>query len=730
MFCPGCGNPITSGGRFCAGCGTELTVTLPGAGNGGQGEAGAVARRGRAAESLVGRVIENKYRLEERIGAGGMGAVYRASRLLIGDEVAVKLTHADFVRDAEAERFRREAQAAARLKHPNAVGVYDFGVTPDGTLYLVMELVEGESLRQIIKARGALAPATAGEVVRQVCAALDEAHRRQIVHRDIKPDNIIVHTTPRGVSVKVLDFGVAKLRDLPVTTLTQTGSVVGTPHYMSPEQCLGEELDHRSDIYSAGVVLYEMLCGVVPFNSPISTAVIVQHVNDPPPPLREKNSAVSHALERAVLHALEKRREARPQTAGAFADEVGAALEGREWASEVTWDARPEEATLDARPADDARTADGGEATASSAGLRAARAKEVPTAPRAQGPAQPPAVSGPRPAPTAVMASSPSSGASSIYPGATPARRGAKRTRAVVVALASLAVFAALVWLAVRLSQGERDETAAARKDSSAGVSNSRQAAGEGAATTSAGNANANAAAGQSASAQEAPPGMARVAGGAFMMGRNDGDEYERPAHSVSVRTFFMDKYEVTCEDYARFLQGSNYPRVPAGWGGRSYPAGAARLPVTGVTWDDANAYARWAGKRLPTEDEWEFAARGTDGRRYPWGNEWRAGMANADSDGEANKGLAEVGKYGGASPSGLFDMAGNVWEWTASPFAPYPGGPSLNRIKMPEGAVRVVRGGSWDSSKKFATTTYRGYWSVKDARPTVGFRCAKDAPQ
>jgi len=211
-------------------------------------------------------------------------------------------------------------------------------------------------------------------------------------------------------------------------------------------------------------------------------------------------------------------------------------------------------------------------------------------------------------------------------------------------------------------------------------------------------------------------------------MGSNDGDEYERPAHKVSVAPFFIDKYEVTCEEYARFLQEANYARLPTGWRSKSCPQGSPRLPVTGVTWDDANAYAHWAGKRLPTEEEWEFAARGAEGRRYPWGDEWRAGVANADAEGAANRGVAEVGRYGGATPSGVFDMIGNVWEWTASPFAVYPGGQSG---QPPAGDYRVVRGGAWDSAKRYATATYRGYLP-RDSKDTdkTGFRCAKDAAQ
>jgi serine/threonine-protein kinase len=276
---------------------------------------------------LIGATIDGKYRIEERLAAGGMGTVYRASRLLIGDQVAIKILHPEHFADAQAaERFRREAQAAARLKHPNAVSVYDFGVTNEGLVYLVMELVEGESLRKVIKGQGPLAPSAAADVMRQVCAALDEAHRQSIVHRDIKADNIIIHPTAAGLRVKVLDFGIAKLRDMTATNLTQTGSVMGTPHYMSPEQCVGEELDSRSDIYSLGVVLYEMLAGVVPFNSPTSTAVIIQHVNQAPPPLRAINMSIPEAVERVVVHALQKRREDRPQTAGALAAELDAAV--------------------------------------------------------------------------------------------------------------------------------------------------------------------------------------------------------------------------------------------------------------------------------------------------------------------------------------------------------------------------------------------------------------------
>jgi serine/threonine protein kinase len=263
-----------------------------------------------------------------------MGTVYRAGRLLIGDWVAVKVLNQDQMADPRAiERFRREAQTAARLKHPNVVTFYDFGVSTEGLNYLVMDLAEGENLSSLIERQGTLAETDAAEIINQVCAALDEAHRQGVVHRDIKPENILVQTTSDGLQIKVLDFGVAASRDVAGGRLTRAGAVVGTPDYMSPEHCLGEELDGRSDIYSLGIVLFEMLTGVTPFDSPAPTAVVIKHVNDPPPSPRALNPNISPAVESLVLRALEKRREARPQTAGEMASELIAATAGAELSS-------------------------------------------------------------------------------------------------------------------------------------------------------------------------------------------------------------------------------------------------------------------------------------------------------------------------------------------------------------------------------------------------------------
>lgn len=216
---------------------------------------------------------------------------------------------------------------------------------------------------------------------------------------------------------------------------------------------------------------------------------------------------------------------------------------------------------------------------------------------------------------------------------------------------------------------------------------------------------------------------MSYVAGGEFQMGSATGDEYERPPHQVAVRPFFIDKYEVTCEEYARFVKATSHA-APPGWRNGQFPAGAAQQPVTGVNWDDANAYAKWAGKRLPTEAEWEFAARGTDGRLYPWGKEWKVGMANAS--GGAGGGIADVGTFKGVSPFEAYDMIGNAWEWTGSDLKPYPGGQLASR---PAGELKVIRGGSWLEGQE-VTATFRGYLLARGSKDysATGFRCVQDA--
>jgi eukaryotic-like serine/threonine-protein kinase len=275
------------------------------------------------ADPFVGRVLDGKYQIEAALGEGGMGKVYRARHAMLDRAVAVKVLHEAMRVDGRtAERFRREAQAAARLEHPNAVTIHDFGVTPEGNAYLVMELVKGISLRDMLIRRGRLPLDRAVDVIEQVGAAVDRAHQAGIVHRDLKPDNIMIEERADGAWVaKVLDFGIAKLKDRAEapSNLTATGTVLGTVAYMSPEQCRGTEIDGRSDIYSLGIVLYEMVTGRVPFSSATPSAIVAGHVSDTPPPPSAYQPDLPPAIEQVILAALAKRPEDWPSTAAEFA---------------------------------------------------------------------------------------------------------------------------------------------------------------------------------------------------------------------------------------------------------------------------------------------------------------------------------------------------------------------------------------------------------------------------
>lgn len=220
------------------------------------------------------------------------------------------------------------------------------------------------------------------------------------------------------------------------------------------------------------------------------------------------------------------------------------------------------------------------------------------------------------------------------------------------------------------------------------------------------------------------PPEMVYVAGGEFMMGSNDGDEFSRPAHRVSVKSFFIDKTEVTCTEYKKFVDATGH-QPPLSWRNRNFPPGAGRKPVTGVNWEDANAFASWINKRLPTEEEWEYAARGTDARIYPWGNDWKPEMANADKQ---KNGVQDVGAAGGQSPFGVFDMSGNAWEWTADNAKPYPGGKSFVTNSTD---AKIIRGGFFGSAKEKATTTFRRAWGAHSETDygNTSFRCAHNVP-
>lgn len=260
----------------------------------------------------AGTIIDERYVVIQRIGAGGMDSVYRAEHLTLRHHVAIKLMNRELSRNRHAvERFTREARLSALLNHPHTIRVQDFGATEDGFLFLVMELLHGQPLKQALASRQPLGLARAVRIARSVPASLDEAHAKGLVHRDLKPDNIFLcrhHRLPDYV--KVLDFGIAKALDATDGALqrTRTGMVIGTPKYLSPEQATASHVDPRADLYSLGVVLYEMLTGSVPFNGPTYEAVRVMHLSTPAPPLptRIGSEAIPPALRQLVAALLAK----------------------------------------------------------------------------------------------------------------------------------------------------------------------------------------------------------------------------------------------------------------------------------------------------------------------------------------------------------------------------------------------------------------------------------------
>ena len=280
-------------------------------------------------ESLLGRVLDDRYELMDVVGSGGMGVVYRARQRYLDRDVALKVLRRDLLIQGDSvSRFMIEAKAASALKSPHTVTIHDFGLTDDGLFYFTMELLEGESLSDLLAREGPLPPRQAVNVVTQVCKSLAEAHERKIWHRDLKPENIFITRDQDGQDfVKVLDFGIAKVESSG-ERVTATGVVCGTPQYLSPDQARGQPADHRTDIYSLGIVLYEMLAGSPPFDGETPVEIVMLHINEPPSPLAERDPpvVVSDELEKALRWALQKSPADRPDSVAEFAAALLAAV--------------------------------------------------------------------------------------------------------------------------------------------------------------------------------------------------------------------------------------------------------------------------------------------------------------------------------------------------------------------------------------------------------------------
>jgi eukaryotic-like serine/threonine-protein kinase len=632
-------------------------------------------------ESLIGIVLDGRYRLDGLIGTGGMGDVYRATHVHLDTEFAVKLLKPELVANQTAiKRFRLEAKAAGRIHHPNAIKVTDFGVTPERIVYLVMEIVDGQSVRDLIHHEGAIDHVRTINIVRQVCSAVEAAHRSGVIHRDLKPDNILLEKVTHFERVKVGDFGIAKLKETnPDALLTLAGTLIGTPQYMSPEQCQGRPLDPSSDLYSIGIILYEMLTGVVPFDGDSALQVVVKQLHDPPQPIRELSPNVPASLAQIVMRALEKEPRNRQTSAAEMNEELKKVLE---MAGEVEALSFTDQlATLRMPPPSLRTPVDSGVTT------------DGENKPKSFADDPPP----PYDRETALISPSEAVAFERVTrPNdrvTTPQERSIEdvsptRRRQPFIALATalfVAITAILIYqLLVKDDPPNEDPIP--------------------------------------------PEGMVLIPGGKFILGGNNVDAQKGSAIEREVRPYFLDKFEVTNQDYKKFVDESQH-RAPSHWKSNgSYDPDDAILPVTYVTWQDAKAYASWAKKRLPTEAEWEFAARGgSKGYLYPWGDEWQEGYANVNREG-ARKPSPVHSFEKDISSFGIFDMAGNVSEWVEDFFTRgYRGEPDHN--------LRIIRGGNFLSTREESSNTYRltDHPDEKlpdDVKPLIGFRCAKDIAQ
>jgi serine/threonine protein kinase len=579
---------------------------------------------------MLGQKLNNRYIITGLLGEGAMGEVYLATDEQTGQQVAVKvlarqlITHPDLI-----ERFRREADTLRQLDHPNIVKFVDT-FEHGGQYVIVMEYVPGGSLHQLIK-KGPLPIDHAHRIALELCDALIRSHHLKIIHRDIKPDNVLI--TEDGTP-KLADFGVARLTA--GTRMTQTGTKVGTPYYMAPEAWKGETIDGQADIWSLGVMLFEMLSGNVPFDGDSEFTIMTKVTTTSPPDLKKLRSDVPPGLVKIIERMLRREKAQRYQTMRELAADLERGGQQSKTISPQTTAGIVIVALI------------------TLAGMLFLSGALNPSIPE-----QTP--------------SSASTSTESTKEETTPTLQ--------VIAMSET----------VEPSQVPTELT------DSAGVT------------------------------------MVLVPAGEFTMGSSDGESDEEPTHQVVLNAFYIDKYEVTNTLYKACVDAGacDLPRDLASATRTSHfgnPEFGAH-PVINVDWPQAKSYCEWRTARLPTEAEWEKAARGEDARKYPWGNSINPSLANYfNTIGDTR----EVGSYEESRSSyEVYNLAGNVWEWVSDVYDPnyYSALSSFDNPTGPtSGNKKVIRGGSWNDDANALRSANRAGLDLSAYGHDVGFRCAMDA--
>jgi len=591
-------------------------------------------------------LIGSKYEIIRRLGGGGMAQVVLARHRGHGGLVAIKILAEHLAQDPRiVSRFRQEATTAASLSgHPNIVPIYDVG-EGDGLHYLIMQFIAGEDMGSYLHREGALTPPDAAGILAQAAEGLVWAEARRVVHRDLKPSNLQLDIAGR---IHILDFGISKTVDF-ADGLTRPGESLGTPYYMSPEQIRGEVCDARSDLYSLGVIFFELLTGRRPFDNESVTAIQIAHLSSPAPSLQEVAPQLPPMCDEMVQKLLRKDRNERYQSPQELLNDLY-----RHGASSGPTRLRPQvdpdlQAAID-RPITPTSL------TAIENLVSAAPTTSVGRA-------------APTPAP-AVTAEE-----TVAEPVSPPAKKSHTRVIALGVLVLVLAIVAGIYLLRPKaLPQSVQD--------------------GHGV--------------------------MLLVPAGAFIFGENAPDS-PHPRQSVTLPAFYVDQTEVSNAEYLSFIQTTG-----RSFSAQAYASEHPREPVTNVSYKDASAYAAWAGKRLPTDQEWEKAARGNDGRPFPWGSDpW---TENVPAELQPVDSLSDR-----KSPYGALNMSGNAWEWTATPYqSDQRELADMRNVLKTDSFSRTwynLKGGSFSPNGNFFFRLYltRGFPEDQTSR-LVGFRCVKNA--